>query len=69
MRIWKGKIVKWKDPGKGQESLVGIVLNNPKERALNFTPKAVALIMVVDVMWGDTIQKLVPIDELIICKS
>lgn len=49
--------------------MIGIVLNNPKENSLNFTRHAVALILVVDVMWGDEIQKLIPIDELIICKS
>jgi hypothetical protein len=69
MKIWKGKMVRWKNPEPGQENLVGIVLNNPKEDTIQFTPKAIALILVVDVMWGDTIQQLVPIDELIICKS
>ncbi len=49
--------------------MIGIVLNNPKEDALQFTPGAVALILVVDVMWGDKVQQFVPIDELIICKS
>ena len=69
MKNWKGKIVRWKTPEKGQEDKVGIVLNNPKENALQFTPRSVALILVVDVMWGDTVQQFVPIDELIICKS
>ena len=67
--IRKGKIVRWKNPEKGQENLIGIVLNNPKENALQFTPTTLALILVVDVMWGDTIQQFVPVDELIICKS
>ena len=49
--------------------MVGIVLNNPKEDAMKFTPHTIALILVVDVMWGDTLQQFVPIDELIICKS
>ena len=69
MKKWKGKIVRWKNPDLGQEDMVGIVLNNPKEDALQFTPKSVALILVVDVMWGDTVQQFVPINELIICKS
>lgn len=69
MKNWKGKIVRWKKPEQGQENMVGIVLNNPKEDALQFTPRSVALILVVDVMWGDTLQQFVPIDELIICKS
>ncbi len=62
-------MVRWKRPEKGQEDMIGIVLNNPKEDALQFTPGAVALILVVDVMWGDKVQQFVPIDELIICKS
>jgi len=49
--------------------MVGIVLNNPKENAIKFTPKALALILVVDVMWTDKIQQFVPIEELLICKS
>ena len=49
--------------------MIGIVLNNPKEDAMQFTPRSVALILVVDVMWGDKVQQFVPIDELIICKS
>jgi len=69
MKKWKGKMVRWKNPDKDQKDLVGIVLSNPKENALQFTPKAVALILVVDVMWGDTVQQFVPINELIICKS
>ena len=69
MRIWKGKMVKWKNPEPGRENDIGIVISNPKEDALNFTPNSVALIKVVDVMWGDTVQQLIPIDELIICKS
>ena len=68
MKTWKGKIVRWKNPEKGQENMVGIVLNNPKEDSLKFTPRTIALILVVDVMWGDKIQHLVPIDELIIVK-
>ena len=62
-------MVRWKRPEKGQENMIGIVLNNPKEDALSFTPNAVALILVVDVMWGDKVQQFVPIDELLICKS
>ena len=62
-------MVRWKRPEKGQENMIGIVLNNPKEDSLQFTKKSVALILVVDVMWGDTVQQFVPIDELIICKS
>ena len=62
-------MVRWKRPEKGQEQMIGIVLNNPKEDALSFTPNAVALILVVDVMWGDKVQQFVPIDELLICKS
>lgn len=62
-------MVRWKRPEKGQEDMIGIVLNNPKEDALSFTPTAVALILVVDVMWGDKVQQFVPIDELLICKS
>lgn len=49
--------------------MVGIVLNNPKENVMQFTSRSIALMLVVDVMWGDTIQQLVPIEELIICKS
>ena len=62
-------MVQWKNPEKGQEDNVGIVLNNPKENSLKFTPNTIALILVVDVMWGDTVQQFVPIDELLICKS
>ncbi len=62
-------MVRWKHPEKGQENMIGIVLNNPKEDAIQFTPKALALILVVDVMWADKIQQFVPIDELLICKS
>jgi len=69
MKNWKGKMVQWKNPRKGEENSIGIVLNNPKENALQFSPKTIALILVVDVMWGDTVQQFVPIDELIICKS
>ena len=69
MKKWKGKMVRWKHPKEGQENDVGIVLNNPKEDSIKFTPRSVALILVVDVMWGDTVQQFVPIDELIICKS
>ena len=50
MKKWKGKMVRWKNPDSGQEDMVGIVLNNPKEDTLQFTPKSVALILVVDVM-------------------
>ena len=69
MKKWKGKMVRWKNPSPKQEGMIGIVLNNPKEDSLQFTPRSVALILVVDVMWGDTVQQFVPIDELIICKS
>ena len=69
MKNWKGKIVRWKKPDRGQEDLIGIVLTNPKEETIKFTPRSIALILVVDVMWGDNVQKFVPIDELIICKS
>ena len=69
MKNWKGKIVRRKSPEIGQENDIGIVLNNPKENALQVTPKNIALILVVDVVWGDTVQQFVPIDELIICKS
>ena len=69
MKNWKGKMVRWKNPKSEQEGMIGIVLNNPKENAINFTPSTIALILVVDVMWGDTVQQFVPIDELIICKS
>ena len=62
-------MVKWKNPQPHQENMIGIVLNNPKENSLNFTPNTMALILVVDVMWGDSIQQFVPIEELIICKS
>jgi len=64
MKAWKGKMVRWKNPEQGQESMIGLVLNNPKEDALQFTPRSVALILVVNVMWGDKIQNFVPIDEL-----
>jgi len=69
MKKWKGKIVQRKNPERGQEDMIGIVLSNPKENALQFTPKAIALVLVVDVMWGDTVEQFVPVDELIICKS
>ena len=69
MKTWKGKIVRWKNPESGQENLIGIVLNNPKEDAIRFTTKSVALVLVVDVIWGDMVQHNIPIDELIICKS
>jgi hypothetical protein len=36
---------------------------------MSFTSKAVALTLVVDVMWGDIIEYCVSIDALIICKS
>ena len=66
MKTWKGKMVKWRTPEKGQEDLIGIVLNNPKEESIKFTPRSIALILVVSVMWGDKIQNFIPIDELII---
>jgi len=44
--------------------MIGIVLNNPKEETIKFTPRSVALILVVSVMWGDKVQNFVPIDEL-----
>ncbi len=62
-------MVRWRYPEKDQETMVGIVLNNPKEDALKFTSKAIAPILVVDVMWDGKILQYVPIDELIICKS
>jgi len=68
MKIRKGKMVRRKHLTDG-EDIVGIVLTNPKEKSLSFTPSALALILVVDVMWGDIIEHFVPIDELIICKS
>ena len=64
MKIWKGKIVKWKKPEKGQENMIGLVLNNPKEDTIKFTPRSVAMILVVNVMWSDKIQNFIPIDEL-----
>ena len=64
MKIWKGKIVRWKNPEPGQEDLVGIVISNPKEESIKFTPRSLALILVVSVMWGDKIQNFIPIDEL-----
>jgi len=64
MKIWKGKIVKWKKPPKGQEAVIGLVLNNPREETIKFTPRSVALILVVNVVWGDKIQNFIPIDEL-----
>ena len=64
MKIWKGKIVKWKKPEKGQENMIGLVLNNPKEDTIKFTPRSVAIILVVNVMWSDKIQNFIPIDEL-----
>ena len=66
MKTWKGKMVKWRNPEKGQEDLIGIVLNNPKEESIKFTPRSIALILVVSVMWGDKIQNFIPIDELMI---
>ena len=70
MKNWKGKIVQWKNPVNDEEaSLVGIVLTNPKEKSMNFSASAVALLLCVDVMWGDKVQHFIPIDELIICKS
>jgi len=69
MKIRKGKIVRRKKPESIETDVVGIVLTNPKEKSLSFTPSALALILVVDVMWGDIIEHFVPIDELIICKS
>ena len=59
-------MVKWRNPEKGQEDLIGIVLNNPKEESIKFTPRSIALILVVSVMWGDKIQNFIPIDELMI---
>lgn len=69
MKTWKGKMVRRKNPEKGCIHAVGIVLTNPKETTLSFTPNAVALILVVDVIWGSEIEYFVPLDELIICKS
>lgn len=69
MKKWKGKIVRQKNKaGIDKESIVGIVLTNPKEHRMSFTSKAVALTLVVDVMWGDVIEYCVSIDTLIICK-
>ena len=64
MKTWKGKIVRWRRPEKGQESMIGIVLNNPREDTVKFSPRSVALILVVSVMWGDKVQNFIPIDEL-----
>lgn len=69
MKTWKGKIVRRKILDQGQLDIAGIALTNPKENALSFTANTRALILVIDVMWGDTIEYFVPIDELIICKS
>lgn len=69
MKIRKGKMVQRKTQGLDDSEIVGIVLTNPKEKTFSFTPTALALILVVDVMWGDVIEHFVPIDELIICKS
>ena len=69
MKTWKGKIVRRKILDQGQQDIAGIVLTNPKEKSLTFTANIRALILVVDVMWGDSIEYFVPIDELIICKS
>ena len=69
MKTWKGKIVRRKILDQGQMDIAGIALTNPKENALSFTANTRALILVIDVMWGDTIEHFVPIDELIICKS
>ncbi len=44
--------------------MIGIVLNNPREESIKFTPRSLALILVVNVMWGDKIQNFIPIDEL-----
>ena len=68
MKIRKGKMVRRKHK-IDDEDVIGIVLTNPKEKSLSFTPSALALILVVDVMWGDVIEYFVPIDELIACKS
>lgn len=57
-------MVRWKNPEKGQETMIGLVLNNPKEDTIKFTPRSVALILVVNVMWGEKIQNFIPIDEL-----
>tara|TARA_R110001592_G_scaffold27124_2_gene100799 strand:- start:3862 stop:4050 length:189 start_codon:yes stop_codon:yes gene_type:complete len=62
-------MVRRKKPEIGADDIVGIVLTNPKEKSLSFTPSALALILVVDVMWGDEVEHFVPIEELIICKS
>ena len=71
MKKWKGKIVRRKNHKKdsAEEDIVGIVLTNPREHRVSFTSKAVALTLVVDVMWGDIIEYCVSIDALIICKS
>ena len=68
MKNWKGKMVRRKKPENETDDIVGIVLTNPKEKSLSFTPSALALILVVDVMWGDEVEYFVPIEELIICK-
>ena len=68
MKNWKGKMVRRKKPENEADDIVGIVLTNPKEKSLSFTPSALALILVVDVMWGDEVEYFVPIEELIICK-
>lgn len=68
MKNWKGKMVRRKKPENETDDIVGIVLTNPKEKSLSFTPSALALILVVDVMWGDEVEHFVPIEELIICK-
>lgn len=71
MEKWKGKMVRLKSKLDitEAEDIVGIVLTNPIESRVSFTPRAIALTLVVDIMWGDVIQYCVPIDELIICKS
>ena len=69
MKTWKGKMVQWKNPMNAEQaSLVGIVLTNPKEKSMQFSKSTIALLLCVDVMWGDRVQHLIPIDELKICK-
>ena len=70
MKTWKGKIVQWKVPTSPlEESMVGIVLTNPREKSMHFSASAVALLLCVDVMWGDKVQHFIPIDELKIVNS
>ena len=65
MKNWKGKMVQWKVPTSPDEaSLIGIVLTNPREKSMHFSASAVALLLCVDVMWGDKVQHFIPIDEL-----